>query len=817
MAEAKGSGKTKRKGSARRGRRSNARKIWGRIGITALIAFIVLGIAGMGSFFFLYSTTDLPDPNEDFTTNTTFIYYGDGRNQLGSLAVQNRVTLEYAAMPQIMKDAVIAAENRTFFTDPGFSITGIARGAFSIARGGEVQGGSTITQQYIKILYLDSERTLSRKVRELMLAIKMGREVPKEEILEGYLNTIYFGRGAYGIQAAAKSYFLKDAADLSVAEAAALAAILNNPAGFNPSGGQEKLDALQGRYEYVLGGLLEMGAITKAQHDEASQSLPVFPEVPVNDRFGGPKGFLIKMVEDELASEGFDPGQIAGGGLKITTTLDKNMQASAQTIAAKYTAEAAENASEPQNPADLHAAISSVDTTTGGILALYGGPDYVENSRNWSTTKRPAASTFKAFAAVAGMRENFSLKSVLKGNTFQPRGDSKTVRNEFSFQYGPVTLRRAIAESINTAFVDMTEQMEGGPEKVIKAANDAGAPGTSGDAGWDPNNRIALGAAEVSPVNMANAYATFADSGRYKPAHIVATVEDSRGNVVYTADATPAQNIEQNVAANLTDALSSVVSEGTGQKAGSLGRPVAGKTGTNGVEDDITSAWFVGYTRQISTAVMFVAGDSGNEDLDAYKRPQDSTFFGSSYPLMTWVDYMTEATEGMEVLGFDEPKKLEGRAETKSPEKESKQPGEPTKSRETSPSQSETVTETSEPVETVTQVPTVEPTTTPDETVAPTPEPTTTSEAPQPTVETTVVEPPPTPKPTEQPATPKPPAEPTKPSAQPTKEPAAPTKPPEEATVKPVDATKKPVEATKKPPVQVEVIPELNADAGTNG
>jgi len=711
----------------------------------------------MGTFFYLYSTTDLPDPNEDFTTNTTFIYYNDGRNELGSLAVQNRQTLEYSAMPQVMKDAAVAAENRTFWKDPGFSITGIARGAFSIATGGEVQGGSTITQQYIKIYYLNSEQTLSRKVRELMLAIKMGRELPKEEILQGYLNTIYFGRGAYGIQAAAKSYFLKDAAELTMSEAAALAAILNNPAGFNPSGGQEKVDALEGRYQYVLGGLLEMDAISQAEHDEAAKSLPEFPDVPVNDRYGGSKGFLIKMVEDELAEQGFDESKIAGGGLKITTTLDKKLQTSANAIAAEYTQKAAEDARDPQNPDDLHVAISSVDTTTGGILALHGGPDYVENNRNWARTKRPAASTFKAFAAVAGMRNDFSLKSVLKGDTFTPRGDSKTIRNEFSNQYGPVTLRRSVAESINTAFVDMTEQIEGGPEKVIQAANDAGAPGVSGEAGWSPNSRIALGAAEVSPVNMANAYATFADSGKYKPAHIVATVEDAEGNVIYTADASPQQNIEPNVAANLTDALTSVVSEGTGRKASALGRPVAGKTGTHGVEDEIQSAWFVGYTRQISTAVMYVAGDDGIGDLDEYKRPQDSTFFGSSYPLMTWVDFMTEASEGMEVLDFDEPKELEGKAETKSPERESSRPAEPIEEPSPTPEESESATASPSPTETETasQEPTPEPTPTkqPSETTAPEPEPTT-----------------PAPEPTATKATRKPTAEPTKqPTRKPTK------------------------------------------------
>ena len=224
-----------------------------------------------------------------------------------------------------------------------------------------------------------------------------------------------------------------------------------------------------------------------------------------------------------------------------------------------------------------------------------------------------------------------------------------------------MTLRRAVAESINTAFVDMTESMDNGAPAVIKAANDAGAP--SG-AGWDVNNRIALGAAEVSPLNMANAYATFADSGRRKETHFVSKVLDRNGNVVYEAKNEATQGIEENVAANVTSALTSVVEEegGTGAKASALNRPVAGKTGTNGVDDSITSAWFVGYTRQISTAVMYVAGDSGNEDLDAYKNPKDKTFFGSTYPLMTWLEYMQTATKGQEVKQFDKAKPIKGKS-----------------------------------------------------------------------------------------------------------------------------------------------------------
>jgi membrane peptidoglycan carboxypeptidase len=712
---------------------SRAKRFWKRLGITALVAFIVVGLSGMGAFFFLYETTDLPDPNSDFQTNTTFIYYRDGEERLGSLAVQNRQTIGYDEMPQLMKDAVVAAENRTFWEDPGFSVTGIARGAFSIATGGELQGGSTITQQYIKILYLDSGQRLSRKVRELMLAIKMGRELPKEEILEGYLNTIYFGRGAYGIQAAARSFFLKDAKDLTLEESAALAAILNNPAAFNPSGGPEKLEKLLGRYQYVLDGMLEMGAITQAEHDRAYPALPEFPEVPINDRYGGWKGFLIKEVEKELEGKGFSEAEIQGGGLQIITTLDKSMQSAAAKTAKEYPKKAAEAAAGDPDPADLHVAITSVDTATGGILALYGGPDYVKNSRNWATTPRAAASTFKAFATVAGLRDGFGLNSVFNGNTFTPRGDTKTIRNEFSHQYGPVTLRRATADSINTAFVDMTEQMDDGAMKVVEAANDAGAPTGAGWLNEDgkPNNRIALGAAEVSPVDMANSYATFANSGERNEAHIVDRVLDRNGDVVYEAEAKGEKAIDENVAANVTDALTAVVSEGTGTRASALGRPVAGKTGTNDIDGDITSAWFVGYTKQISTAVMYVAGDSGVEDLETYKRPQDGTFFGSTWPLMTWVDYMQAATDGMPVEQFDRARDIRPeRGETVGPRRST--------SPSPSPSPSPSATETAEPTPT--------PTPTPTRTV--TPEPTPTRTTPTPTTQPTAT---PTKEPTAEP------------------------------------------------------------------
>lgn len=727
--------------SAKAGRKAKKRRSLGaRIAIrtlqvTGIGALVLALIATIGVIYF-YQTTKLPDPNADFQTQTTFIYYRDGETKMGNFRIQNRQSIAYDEMPAVMKDAVVAAENRDFWTDPGISVGGIARAAYRIARGGEMQGGSTITQQYIKILYLDSERTLSRKVRELMLAIKMGKEVPKEQILEGYLNTIYFGRGAYGIQAASRAFFLTDAKNLTVPQAAVLASVLNNPAGFDPSKGDKARERLLGRYQYVLDGMLEMGKISKADHDKFFAALPEFPDVPVINRMGGPQGFLLTMVRDELAEAGFSEAQIDGGGLKVVTTFDKKSQDAAVATAQKYTAQVAGKARPKQDAAKLHVAIASVGVGTGEVLAMYGGPDYVKSQRNWATTARPSASTFKTYALVAGLRNGFSLDSTFNGNTFTPRGDTKTIRNEFGHQYGrEVSLERATAKSINTAFVDLVQQIPKGPNEVVKAANDAGAPTGPG---WDLNNRIPLGTAEVSPLNIANSYGTFGNNGTYVKAHVVSRVEDASGKVLYTADVAGQQTIEADVAKDTTYALKSVVDEGTGARVRALGRDIAGKTGTSGVGDAITSAWFAAYTKQVSTAVMYVADDSGSGDLHPYRRPGDGTFFGGTYPAMTWLDFMKVATEGQEKLSFDEPANVNRnrrptRTATSAPTTRPAETPRPTPTTE-QPTEAPTTQEpTTQPPETKpAPTPTPEPTTQPT-TKTPKPTPTRTQPAPTPT------------------------------------------------------------------------------------
>ncbi|MCL2490464.1 MAG: penicillin-binding protein, partial [Propionibacteriaceae bacterium] len=466
-----------------RGQKAKFIALWSAI---TLVGLIVLGLlAGL----LYYESVELPDPNADYTTSTTTLYYRDGTTQLGALSVQNRTPLEYAEMPQTMKDAIVAAEDRTFWTNQGISLTGMARAAINVIRGESLQSGSTLTQQYIKSMYLTSAQTVSRKLKEIVLSVKITNSMSKEQILAGYLNTVYFGRGAYGIQAAAQAYFDIDAKDLSVQQAAVLASLLQGPALYDPAD-QSNVPRLQARYDYVIDGMVTMGTLTQSQGDAYKDNLPDFPPIQTSQTYGGPNGFLLKMVEAELATDGFTSAQIQGGGLQVTTTFDASMQAAAISSAQSFTETAATKARVPQDPALLHAAIASVGVDTGEVLALYGGPDYVTSSWNWATTPRMTGSTFKAFAFIAGERNGWGLDTILTGDPIQVPG--ATIYNDGNEQLGPVDLLTATQKSVNTAFVDLVQRIPDGPNQVIKAAEDAGAPAQD-DQSWYPGATIPLG------------------------------------------------------------------------------------------------------------------------------------------------------------------------------------------------------------------------------------------------------------------------------------------------------------------------------------
>jgi membrane peptidoglycan carboxypeptidase len=607
--------------------------------LVTLIALLVVAIAAGGIF---WVGTPIPNPNKDFVTANTHLLYGDGKTELGTLSVQNREALTIDQIPQNMRDAMVAAENPTFWTDPGVSIPALARAIISLGSK-DSSGGSTITQQYVKILYLTSEKTLTRKLKEMVIAVKLGQEQTKEQILEGYLNTVYFGRGAYGIEAASQAFFGIPAAKVNQQQAIVLASLVNAPGLLDPALGDKQAKDLLERYQYVINSLVKMGKMTEADKAKIYTALPEFPTIKKDPRFGGTDGYLMKVVIDELKKDGFDEATINGGGLEVVTTFDKARQDAAVAVAQAKTQEAA--AEKGQDAAKLHASIVSIDNATGGVLAMYGGnPDYVTGKRNWATQARATGSTFKTWALVAALRQGIPLDKELKGYTFTA-ADGQPVTGETN---GMVTLADATTHSINAAYVDLTTQLKDGGANAIKAANDAGIPGAAPNNGWDADIRVAMGTAEVSPLDNAAGYSTLANDGLRVPTHVVKQVTDRAGKVVYTADTAGVQAIEPSIAQGATACLTEVATSGTGRVVSALGYPVAGKTGTRWDGQKTTSSWFVGYTKQITTAVNYVAGDTGNENLDDYS----TGFYGAGYPAGTWLAFMQKAMKGLPAVDF---------------------------------------------------------------------------------------------------------------------------------------------------------------------
>jgi membrane peptidoglycan carboxypeptidase len=640
-------------------RRDRAKKV----GKWLLVVGLVCTLLGAAAFVVAYSVTDVPNPNEDFQTQTSFVYYNDGKTELGRYATQNRESISLDKMPQSIKDAVVAAENKSFWTDRGIDPKGILRAAFSNAQGNATQGASTITQQYVKILYLTQEQTLERKVKEAILSLKLHRQLSKTQILEGYLNTIYFGRGAYGVQAAAKAYFDVEAKDLDLRQSAVLATVLNNPSKYDPGGGKQAHADLKARYDYVLSSMADTGAISAGQADRAERRLPKFPKIEAESQFGGQRGHVLTMVHDELVRLGFSDEEIDGGGLRVTTTFtQKDMNAAEQGVLE----------AKPEGFGDkvLHIGVASVEPGTGAVRGIYGGQDYLDSQINWAVAGGQAGSTMKPSALVAAIRDGFSLKDTFDGNSPITLDDGTDFENQGDEDYGSaISMISATENSVNTAFVDMTDSMDNGPQKVLAAAEDLGippakptspkAPGfPNSSPGLEPTAGVALGSATVSPINMANAYATLANKGRAAEPYIIEKVVDRNGETRYTHKVKDDRTVAADITADVTYALQQVVQHGSGTAALALGRPVAGKTGTatNGV-GEVSSAWFTGYTPQLATSVMYVRG-KGNEQLQGWL----PSYFGGDYPAETWTAVMQRAMEGLPIEDFPPPAYVDGDA-----------------------------------------------------------------------------------------------------------------------------------------------------------
>ncbi|MDO8307557.1 MAG: transglycosylase domain-containing protein [Actinomycetota bacterium] len=603
-----------------------------------ILVVLAAGALGVVVFAVLIARTTVPTPNEVATSEATIVYYADGTTEIGRLGEATRRSVPLDEVPLEVQHAVLAAEDRSFYDHGGISPIGIGRAIWNNVTGGSTQGGSTITQQYAKNAFLSQERSWDRKVQEALLAFKLETVVSKDEILENYLNTIYFGRGAYGIEAAAIAYFGTPSSELTVEQGAVLASIIKSPSGLAP---ENDLPGLQGRWEYVLDSMVEQEWLKPGQRADAR--FPKIKKLKAKDRLGGQVGFMLTMVQEQLIDLGFDETEIQRGGLRITSTFDRQAQRAATAAVRKH--------GPSTGTEGLRIGLAAVRPGTGEIVAVYGGADFVDDQINNAT--RPfaqAGSTFKPFALAAATEQDVPLTSIWNG-------DSPATVNGYTFSnygdrsYGPVSLLEATEFSINSAYVELESSI--GVESVADAAVLAGIPeGTPGMDLDDLNLTFVLGTASPSGLDMANAYATFASRGTRAQTTVLKEVVGPNGGLLYQFQPSTAAAFDPGVADTVSYALSRVVTDGTGAAAQALGRPAAAKTGTT---DDNKSAWFVGYTPQLAGAVLMAKEDADGTPISMAGTGGLETVTGGSFPAAIWTAFMSAALDGLPAEDFAEP------------------------------------------------------------------------------------------------------------------------------------------------------------------
>jgi penicillin-binding protein 1A len=638
MASSARSRKAPRNRARTSGRAVRRRPWWKRWWLLLLVfPALALGAVGLLLFYVVFSSVPLPD---DIEPASSMVFDADGEEVGGLAAEIAREDVDLDELPPHVEQAVLAAEDRGFYEHHGISATGIARALFTnIRAGGVAQGGSTVSQQYIKNAALTPEQTYRRKVEEAALAIKLERQFDKEEILGFYLNTIYWGRGAYGIEAAARTTFDIPASELDINQAATLAGIIAAPEGFNPIDNPEGADS---RRRYTLDGMLSEGYITQQEHDElVAAGLPEVTERRTVAQ--GPNAYYIDAVRRELANlPEFSEGELFRG-LRIHTQLDQDMQRAAQETLADAVAE---------GPTDT-GAIVTVDPATGGVRALVGGPEIEQQSFNTAVRSvRQPGSSFKPFTLQAFIEAGYHPESRFPAPAEIEIDDAeRPIRNFGDSAFGEQTVHQATVSSTNTVFVQMQEHV--GREEVIDAARRAGLPREKIDepfptersdgSSMRPLAGLTLGQDEMSPLEMASAYATYPAEGAHITPHLVTRVEDRDGNVVHETEIEVDEDVDVNVARAVTQSLRAVVTDGTGQAA-DIGRPSAGKTGTTNEGRDV---WYVGYVPQLSTSVWL--GNLDNSPIEA----DNATGGGLAAPV--WATYMAQAVEGLEELDFEPP------------------------------------------------------------------------------------------------------------------------------------------------------------------
>ena len=599
-------------------------------------------VAGSVLFALAYFTVHIPDANAYVNSQSTIIQYSNGA-EIGRVGTQNRQIVPLSKIPLNVRHAVLAAEDRGFYSNKAFSVTGIARAVFNNLKGGALQGGSTITQQYAKTAFLTPSRTIQRKIKELVISLKLENQLSKDQIFENYLNTIYFGRGSYGVMTASQQYFNRNVDQLTTAQAAVIASILRSPGLYDPMYQKGNAKRLANRFEYVKNNMVDAGWLSKA--DAAKMKLPTIAPRATSGQLSGPKGHIIEAVQKELAKLGFGQEQLLVGGLVIKTTLDEQAQQSAVDAVNKfYPAKAPEN---------LRIGLVAIRPGTGEVIALYGGRDYLQRQLNDATQSIAlAGSTFKPFAIVAALEKGIPLTSMWNGDspqTFDNLGKPYPVSNYGDEGWGQIDLLYATKHSVNTVFVPLG--IKAGDDKVVDVARRAGIPES---VAMMPTPSVVLGVASPHVIDVANAYATFAAQGVKSKPFMVAQVLGSNKGVLYEATPETQEVFSKEVMADLTYALKGVVTGGTGAAALALGRPAAGKTGTS---QSNASAWFSAYTPQLAATVALFR-DSASETLNGIGGLTSVT--GGTFPAKIWTAFMKGALKGQPIMEFPAPSNIGG-------------------------------------------------------------------------------------------------------------------------------------------------------------
>ncbi|MFE0099240.1 transglycosylase domain-containing protein [Streptomyces sp. NPDC059009] len=661
------------------------------------IAFVgsLMAVAGIA-----YALVEVPKVDDAALAQNNVYYWADGKVMVATGGETNRQIIPYEDIPKEMRYAVMSAENKSFEKDKGIDPMGITRALVNMAKGGETQGGSTITQQYVKNARLgDQSQTFSRKFKELFISIKVGRQEKKETIMAGYLNTAYYGRGAYGIQAAARTYFNKNAKDLDPSQCALLATVLKGATYYDPAGSPEVDPAAsqdanraraEKRWKWILDEEVKDGRMTAGTRAKYTK-FPKTQNPRSNAQLGGQTGYLVGLAKAYvLNNTNITENQLQLGGYEIHTTFDRNKVKELEDAVKKVRKAKINKDKRPDKDSHVQFGGASVNPKSGAIEAIYGGEDATKHfTNNADQTGAQVGSTFKPFVLAAAFKDGvrdpdgpevqgpgerkivnpkslYSGKNKLKiqqynGQVWQDKeGKEWLQKNDGGASYNRPTyqidLREAMRESVNSAYVQLG--MDVGLDKVKQAAMDAGLRDDNSMASANYPS-FSLGTSSPSAIRMAGAYSTFAAKGKQNDPFSVKSI-DHESETVYRHDVKPKQAFDEDVASNVTDVLKTVVEKGTGTKAQLAGRDVAGKTGTT---DGNKSAWFVGYTPQLSTAISMYRlddneGNKKRQFLEMYGTGGEEKIHGASFPSEIWHDYMEKAMKGQRAERFPTPEPI---------------------------------------------------------------------------------------------------------------------------------------------------------------